>query len=91
MSFLLLYVIFKNFTPVIQVDLDLYFHLSHKFLENTPNYHPNSFNGPKERPDALETKWPLSGDVGRYSDAEDDNFTQPRQFWSRVIPFPDLF
>uniref|UniRef100_A0A914UPY7 Catalase n=1 Tax=Plectus sambesii TaxID=2011161 RepID=A0A914UPY7_9BILA len=53
-----------------------------------PNYHPNSFNGPQELKSALETKFKMSGDVARYNSADDDNFTQPGIFWSKVLDEP---
>jgi len=50
-----------------------------------PNYHPNSFNGPIERPSALEHRFHCSGDVQRYNSHDDDNFTQPGTFWRKVL------
>ncbi|VDM31244.1 unnamed protein product [Toxocara canis] len=50
-----------------------------------PNYHPNSFNGPKERTDVKESKWTASGDVDRFNSHDDDNFSQPREFWLKVL------
>jgi len=50
-----------------------------------PNYHPNSFHGPAERPSALESRFPLTGDVARFNSGDDDNFTQPRALWHKVF------
>jgi hypothetical protein len=33
---------------------------------------------------ALESKFKLTGDVARFNSADDDNFTQPGIFWSKV-------
>lgn len=53
--------------------------------DGMPNYHPNSFNGPQERTDVAESKFPISGDVDRYNSRDDDNFSQPRDFWLNVL------
>jgi catalase len=50
-----------------------------------PNYHPNSFNGPVERASSLEHRFHCSGDVERYNTHDDDNFTQPGNFWRKVL------
>jgi catalase len=50
-----------------------------------PNYHPNSFNGPVENTKALEHRFQVSGDVTRYNSGDDDNFTQPGNFWRKVL------
>ncbi len=44
----------------------------------SPNYEPNSFNGPKECPAFAEPALPLSGDADRYNHrAGNDDYTQP--------------
>ncbi len=50
-----------------------------------PNYHPNSFHGPVECKKALESTFQAAGDVTRYNSADDDNFTQPGDFWTKVL------
>jgi catalase len=51
-----------------------------------PNYHPNSFNGPKELESAVEHSLTLSNaTVERYDNFDEDNFTQPRAFWEKVL------
>jgi catalase len=50
-----------------------------------PNYHPNSFNGPVEDLKYKEHTFPISADVDRYNSGDDDNFTQPGVFWSKVL------
>ncbi|VDK17776.1 unnamed protein product [Anisakis simplex] len=50
-----------------------------------PAYHPNSFNGAVERKDVRESVWPISGDVNRYDDGDEDNYSQPREFWTKVL------
>ncbi|KAK5968440.1 Peroxisomal catalase 1 [Trichostrongylus colubriformis] len=53
---------------------------------DTPVYFPNSFNGPLEScPRAKESVWSVSGDVDRFETVDDDNFEQPRQFWTKVL------
>jgi len=50
-----------------------------------PNYHPNSFNGPIEEPKHIEHRFHTSGDVDRYNSHDDDNFTQPGNFYRKVL------
>jgi len=50
-----------------------------------PNYHPNSFQGPVEKLEALEHRFHCTGDVERYNSHDDDNFTQPGTFWRKVL------
>jgi catalase len=51
-----------------------------------PNYHPNSFNGPKECASAMEHSLTLSNATAqRYDNFDEDNFTQPRAFWEKVL------
>lgn len=52
-----------------------------------PVYHPNSFNGPEEdkRAAALSPIIPLSGDAKRIDNNQDDNYTQARLFYQRVL------
>jgi catalase len=53
--------------------------------DGAPNYHPNSFSGPVERVGSLEHRFHCSGDVERYNTQDDDNFTQPGNFWRKVL------
>jgi catalase len=53
--------------------------------KDAPNYYPNSFNGPEDNPRYLEHSDTLTGDVGRYNTADDDNFTQPGIFYRKVL------
>jgi len=51
-----------------------------------PNYHPNSFHGPEHKGKEVEfSRFKVSGDVARYNDADDDNYSQPRTFWQKVL------
>ncbi|XP_057666950.1 catalase-like [Diorhabda carinulata] len=52
-----------------------------------PNYHPNSFNGPKidTRAKALSPIIPLQGEAKRVDNGDDDNFTQARLFYLKVM------
>lgn len=52
-----------------------------------PVYHPNSFNGPEEskRAAALTPVLPLSGDAKRIDNGQDDNYTQARLLYKRVL------
>ncbi|KAJ1348658.1 Choline transporter-like protein 2 [Parelaphostrongylus tenuis] len=52
---------------------------------NAPNYFPNSFNGGMECPRAVESRWSAAGDVERHESINDDNFDQPREFWTKVL------
>jgi catalase len=50
-----------------------------------PNYFPNSFSGPVDVSQHLESKLNLAGDVQRYNSEDDDNFTQVTTFWKKVL------
>lgn len=52
-----------------------------------PNYHPNTFHGPEvnKRAKALAPLLPLSGDAARIDNGNDDNFTQPKIFYNKVL------
>lgn len=54
------------------------------FLDDAPNYFPNSFSGPDLKSAKVEATFPVSGDVARYNSADDDNFTQTGIFWRKV-------
>ncbi len=49
-----------------------------------PNYFPNSFSGPVPNPIYNEHSTKHSGDVSRYNSADEDNFTQVGEFWTKV-------
>jgi catalase len=55
--------------------------------EGAPNYFPNSFSGPTDKETYLEEvkSTPVEGDIGRYRNADDDNFTQAGDFWRKVL------
>lgn len=55
------------------------------FIGGAPNYHPNSFNGPLENTKCKEKTFNISADVDRFNSGDDDNYTQPGDFWSKVI------
>nr|XP_025122029.1 catalase [Bubalus bubalis] len=50
-----------------------------------PNYYPNSFSAPEHQPSALEHRTHFSGDVQRFNSANDDNVTQVRTFYLKVL------
>ncbi|XP_056647535.1 catalase-like [Diorhabda sublineata] len=53
-----------------------------------PNYHPNSFGGPNVNPIAEEWVNPpeaVNANVDYYNLGKDDNFSQPRVFWNKVL------
>ena len=52
---------------------------------DAPNHFPNSFNAYVERSDAKESVWHTAGDVNRHDAFDDDNYTQPREFWLKVL------
>uniref|UniRef100_A0A915JPW0 Catalase core domain-containing protein n=1 Tax=Romanomermis culicivorax TaxID=13658 RepID=A0A915JPW0_ROMCU len=54
--------------------------------DGAPNYFPNSFGGPKDDYKSFaEHKFLCSGDVQRYNSSDEDNFTQPKIFWNKVL------
>ncbi len=53
----------------------------------SPNYEPNSFNGPKECPAFAEPALKLSGDADRYNHrAGNDDYTQPGNLFRLLKP-----
>jgi catalase len=52
---------------------------------NAPNYYPNSFHGPTVNSKYTEIRATHTGDVHRYNDDEDDNFSQAGVFFSKVL------
>lgn len=55
--------------------------------DGAPNYHPNSYKGPvnDSRAKALTPSVPVMGNSGRYDNGNDDNYTQPRALYQRVL------
>lgn len=54
---------------------------------DAPNYHPNSFDGPTSdaRAKALTTVYNVTGDVKRYDTGAEDNYSQARNFYQKVL------
>lgn len=52
-----------------------------------PNYHPNSFDGPSasRRARILARPYKLTGDVDYHDLGQDDNFSQPRLLYQKVM------
>lgn len=50
-----------------------------------PNYYPNSFTGPEDQPVLKESRMSVSGDVQRFSSANEDNVSQVRDFYLKVL------
>nr|QCH41148.1 catalase [Modiolus modiolus] len=50
-----------------------------------PNYFPNSFTGPADNPQYMESNFNITGDVKRYNTADDDNYSQVGVFWRKVL------
>jgi len=50
-----------------------------------PNYYPNSFTGPEEQPVLKETRISTSGDVQRFNSSVEDNVSQVRDFFVKVL------
>uniref|UniRef100_A0A8C0FUY4 Catalase n=2 Tax=Strigidae TaxID=30459 RepID=A0A8C0FUY4_BUBBB len=50
-----------------------------------PNYYPNSFSGPEDQPMVKESRMAVSGDVQRFNSANEDNVTQVREFYTKVL------
>lgn len=57
----------------------------HDNQTGAPNYYPNSFHGPQENRKALEHVEHIAGDVARWNSADEDNFTQPGNFWRNTL------
>ncbi|XP_049512336.1 catalase-like isoform X2 [Dermacentor silvarum] len=55
-----------------------------KEQDGAPNYFPNSFSGPVDNPKLKEHSFPVSGDVDRWNSGDEDNFTQPGNFWKML-------
>lgn len=51
----------------------------------TPNYFPNSFNGPSVDPKLAWSKCKGTGDVMRYETGDEDNFSQVGIFYRNVL------
>lgn len=52
---------------------------------NAPNYYPNSFGGPHDRREFLESTSCIYGSVDRHDDSEEDNVSQVRKFYLEVL------
>nr|ADW08700.1 catalase [Pinctada fucata] len=50
-----------------------------------PNYFPNSFVGPQDNTNHMESAFTLTGDVKRYNTADDDNYSQVSVFFRKVL------
>lgn len=50
-----------------------------------PNYFPSSFSGLKIHVEAEAHKSQVSGDVQRYNTADDDNYSQVTDFWTKIL------
>ncbi|XP_068595068.1 catalase-like [Brachionichthys hirsutus] len=50
-----------------------------------PNYFPNSFSAPEAQPGFMESKFKVLPDVARYNTSDEDNVTQVRDFYTRVL------
>eukprot|EP01130_Rhizamoeba_saxonica_P010789 TRINITY_DN444_c0_g1_i1.p1 TRINITY_DN444_c0_g1~~TRINITY_DN444_c0_g1_i1.p1 ORF type:complete len:484 (-),score=123.89 TRINITY_DN444_c0_g1_i1:37-1488(-) len=53
--------------------------------KGAPNYFPNSYGGPEPTDKAKHLPFPVTGNADRYKTDDDDNFTQPGQFWTNVL------
>lgn len=52
---------------------------------DAPNYFPNSFSGPQEQREYANLGQKFEGIEGRYQTSDEDNFSQPGVFWSKVL------
>jgi len=51
-----------------------------------PNHHPSSFNGPRPVGNSVkESSYATHGDVDRYETGDEDNYSQPRIFWEKIL------
>lgn len=64
------------------------------FTGATPNYYPNSFNGPveiremdsKKGEHVRDSQWVIEQSiVDRHDDGDVQNYEQPRIFWEKVV------
>lgn len=53
--------------------------------DDAPNYFPNSFSGPQEQRHEAHVGLKYEGIEGRYQSSDEDNFSQPAIFWSKVL------
>uniref|UniRef100_A0A0B7BLJ5 Catalase n=1 Tax=Arion vulgaris TaxID=1028688 RepID=A0A0B7BLJ5_9EUPU len=60
-------------------------HTSNGNQEGAPNYFPNTFNGPAQNSKYLESSFNVNGLVSKYETANEDNFSQPSQFYRNVL------
>ncbi|KAK2520385.1 hypothetical protein Q9966_013320 [Columba livia] len=54
-------------------------------MGGAPNYYPNSFSGPADQPILKESRMCVTGDVQRFNSANEDNVTQVRMFYTKVL------
>ncbi|XP_066907472.1 catalase [Halyomorpha halys] len=52
--------------------------------DGSPNYYPNSFNGPIGNPRGKQALYPVSGMVAAYDTSNEDNFSQATWFWNQL-------
>ncbi|XP_056383653.1 catalase [Hyla sarda] len=52
---------------------------------NAPNYYPNSFGGPQDKREFVETPFCIYGDVDRHNDSKEDNVSQVRRFYREEL------
>jgi catalase len=50
-----------------------------------PNYFPNSFHGPQPHKDGKQHAFPVQGQVERVETGDEDNFSQCRTFYTKVL------
>jgi len=51
-----------------------------------PNYYPNTFGGPEQDAQFVESTYRVTvPEVSRFNSADDDNFTQPQALWDNVL------
>uniref|UniRef100_A0AC34QD93 Catalase n=1 Tax=Panagrolaimus sp. JU765 TaxID=591449 RepID=A0AC34QD93_9BILA len=53
--------------------------------EDAPTYYPNTFHGPAERLTEKEAVFYCQGEVDRHDAIDDDNYSQPAIFWTKVL------
>ncbi|XP_067946894.1 catalase-like isoform X2 [Watersipora subatra] len=52
---------------------------------NAPNYFPNSFSGPQQKPCFVEAEEECHGHAKKYESGEEDNYSQVTVFWEKVL------
>ncbi|CAH1389141.1 unnamed protein product [Nezara viridula] len=59
--------------------------MAYENQDGTPNYFPNSFNGPLPDPSSATSQFTVVGDVERHESGDEDNFSQATLFYRKTL------